>query len=139
MVQDYILIRSDGYVVVMARDVGKCDGASIPWLFQALPRMGSPLEGLNPWWSCHHDGGYNGSAIVFDVRTVPATQWRMFADDWATFKGSEFEVTEWPKRKWWDVGMRAVMKEIGEPRIKRWLAYRAVRVGGWLPWRRAWG
>jgi hypothetical protein len=133
MVQDYIVITDDGMIVVMAKDEGKTNGASLPWLVQALPCMGSPLQGKNPAWSCPHDGVYNGSAYVFNARTIPADQWLMFADDWRTFKGGEFDVTGWPKRKWCDRMMRAVMKHksIDEPRWKVRVAYAGVRLGGW--------
>ena len=129
------MVRGDGFVVVMARGMGKTNGASIPWIVQ--PILGSPLEGLNPWWSCHHDGGYNGSALVFDLRGISFRDMCWMAEHWRVELAGMYQPHKWPKRKWWDQGMLAAMKEVGEPRIKQWLAYRAVRVGGWLPWRRA--
>ena len=133
--QDFIMVRDDGFIVVMEKGVGRTNGASIPWLFQ--PILGHPLKKLNPYWSCHHDGLYNGSARVFDVRAVPADQLRYILADWTTLKGSECEVTQWPRRKWADVGMKAAAKAIGEPTWKCRLAYRAVRCGGLFPWWKA--
>jgi hypothetical protein len=131
MVQDYVVVLDDGLIVVMAAGEGKTNGASLPWLVQVLPRMGSPLEGNNPWWSCPHDGVYNGSARIFNVSKVDPARWLYLASNWRGELLGKYEVTQWPKRKWADRMMRAVMKAIGEPRLKVRIAYAGVRVGGW--------
>lgn len=144
--QDFIMVRADGFVVVMPKwdggSGGKYNGASIPWLFQCLPRMGSAFEGKNPWWSCHHDGGYQGEgggALVFDLCGMSFEDMCWLAERWRVELAGMYKPRKWPRRKWWDKGMKACMAcdQINEPPVKRWLAYRAVRVGGWLPWRKA--
>jgi len=33
--------------------------------------------------------------------------------------------------------MRRVLRELGMSRVRRWSAWAGVRIGGWLPWKRA--
>jgi hypothetical protein len=129
MVQDYVIVTSDGYAVVMAKGEGRTNGASLPWLVQ--PVLGGPLKGNNPWWSRPHDATYNGSAFIFDLHAYEPTQWLYLARNWRGELLGKYEVDVWPKRKWADRMMRAVMKAIGEPRLKVRIAYAGVRVGGW--------
>ena len=135
MVQDYVVVTDDGMIVVMAKGEGRTNGASLPWLVQALPRMGSALEALNPWWSCPHDGIYNGSASVYDVSKVDPAQWLYLASNWRGVLLGKYEAAQWPKQKWADRMMRAVMIEIGEPRWKTRIAYAGVRIGVWCSFR----
>lgn len=87
------------------------DFASIPSIFQ----------GLIP-----KHGRFDAAAIVHDyLYNVQPKVWRP--------EGEYSRIT----RKESDGIFRRIMKELGVGRIRRNLMYRAVRLGGWVPWNKS--
>jgi hypothetical protein len=115
MVSDYIMLYN-GVVLLMQERVGLMNGASMPFIL--MPLLGRPLEGLNLWWSSHHDGAYGKSVQLFS------------ASD-----GAVIDVLT-VKRKFFDRAMKAAMISLGCSKAKTMTAYAGVRVGGWWAWRK---
>jgi hypothetical protein len=110
MESDYIMVY-DGVVLLMEEGVGEMNGASIPFLL--MPLLGRPLQGLNLWWSSHHDGAYGASLQLFSA-----------------VDGAEIDIFT-VRRKWFDRAMKAAMRSLRCSKVKRMAAYAGVRVGGW--------
>jgi hypothetical protein len=136
---DYITVLDCGHILVMAKDVGETDGASIPWW--ARWAFGSGRSGFNREWGCPHDGLYKRCIYIFwvDPDAFDHTARMFLARNWRTHLHGKHEVAEWPTRKWCDRVMKAVMEALDVPRFKCAAVYRAVRVGGWWAWRKGRG
>ena len=133
MDRDYIVVLDTGFVIILAKDVGETNGASIPLWAQLF--FGGPRSGFNRSWSAIHDGLYNGTALCFDVRGYTFKDACLMAACWrTTLRHERFAMEQWPTRKWSDRVMRSVMHSLGESCFKRLAVYRAVRIGGALAW-----
>jgi hypothetical protein len=136
--EPYAQVTSDGYLIMCPLWHG-INGASIPRVLWPIPGLGHPFEGHNKDWSPPHDMGYDGSAIVIDLKTpqaqVPTPE--AWAALWAHIP-EEMRID--PRslgRRWWDKAMLEGMQICGERPAKQFIIYRGVRLGGGRAWRRA--
>ena len=84
------------------------DGSSVPALVRAIIND----DYHNGAWEVH-DAGYisEGQEVNFNGWEIPKLS-----------------------RKEWDLVFREVVKRNGAPRLQRALAFRGLRLGGWVPW-----
>lgn len=131
--RDYGLVTTDDHLVIMVAGRSKHNGASIPRF--AWPLVGHPLTPKNRRWSSHHDGGYNGTAVVIDLDAIePGISPEFVFEHWRFFYAA-YSVHDRP-REWWDAVMHDAMEAVGVNEFKSTVCYRMVRwFGGWI-WKR---
>lgn len=100
----------------------KYDGASVPRIVWSL--VGLRPDGLLRAAALVHDWIYEHKGVLPEgsYQIKSAGQWINLDTQFA--------------RKDADKMFKKIMREAGVKRVRRRLAYRAVRLGGWLPWNR---
>ena len=124
--RDYGFLRDDGLLIIGAKGV-YVNGANIPrW---AWVMVGSPLRGMNKYWSAPHDFLYAKHAIILDTTVVKGNVCENFKH-WRELPSDCFRHQTCFNKKFADNTLLQAMTFLEEPWIKRKVCYASVRVGG---------
>lgn len=139
--QPFAQVTSDGYLAI-ARPWRQINGASIPRLVQAVPKIGHPFEKGNKFWSVVHDQGYHGDCLVLRLSDMPDPSPEYLLSQlpsgvyvYELFANMHVSMP----RRWYDRVLVEAMQLCTNPPQPGWkqvVCWSGVRVGGWKSWRK---
>lgn len=118
----YVWFHKGAYYRIVAKKNFIYDGASVPnclgWILDL-----------------HPDGQFRAACVPHDMLYIG--QGELPVGAFQTFDGHKWVNVKkvWTRHEV-DKLFARILRETGMPQFKRRMAYRAVRVGGWLPWKR---